>query len=57
MRGRNKVKIMVQKYEIYTLTDLFGNKWNVMEVLESMTENEIDTVCIEYGIDEVKVKQ
>lgn len=48
---------MVQKYEIYTLTDLFGNKWNVMEVLESMTENEIDTVCIEYGIDEVKVKQ
>jgi len=48
---------MVQKYELYTLTDMDGNKWNVMEVLESMTENEIDTVCIEYGIDEVKVKQ
>lgn len=48
---------MVKKYELYTLTDMDGNKWNVMEVLESMAEDEIDTVCMECGIDEVKVKQ
>ena len=48
---------MVKKYELYTLTDMDGKKRNVMEVLESMAEDEIDTVCIEHRIDEVKVKQ
>ncbi|WP_155402897.1 hypothetical protein [Methanosarcina mazei] len=47
---------MVQKYELYTLTDMDGNRWNVMEVIESMTENEIDTVCRKYGIDDLRWK-
>lgn len=45
---------MVKKYELYTLTDLNGNKWNIMEVIEPMAEDEIDSVCNKYGIDEVK---
>ena len=46
---------MVKKYELYTLIDLNGNKWNIMEVIEPMAEDEIDSVCTKYGIDEVKV--
>jgi len=46
---------LVKKYELYTLIDMNGNKWNIMEVIEPMTEDEIDSVCTKYGIDEVKV--
>lgn len=44
----------MKKYELYTLTDMKNNKWNVMEVKESMTEEEIDEICRLNGIDEVR---
>ena len=44
----------MDKYELYTLTDMNDNKWNVMKVNEPMTEYEIDEECRKYGIDEVK---
>lgn len=45
----------MEKYELYTLTDMNNKKWNVMEVNEPMTEEEIEKVCKENGIDEVRL--
>ena len=44
----------MKKYELYSLTDMDGNNWNVMEIFEPMNENEIDTICWKNKIDEIR---
>jgi hypothetical protein len=42
------------KYELFCQVDLKGNEWNVMQLNEPMTKEEIDKICEENRIDEVR---
>lgn len=44
----------MEKYEMYKLTAMNGNEWKVLQLNEQIEETEIDKICNEFGIDEVK---